>query len=159
MLAPSSQTNPIDLDSPQHTPSPTYDLPLSLHYTNLKKTKTPSPKPSTQIDPEPETTLDIQPIQTVFFSQERLIIPPITNPSEAEQAKLNQIVEDKAVIQFTKQAISEFGKSPLFSETFIPSKPNQSSSSTIEVLSQHLGGELPKLISTLSTQTAYETIT
>ena len=88
MLEPYSPTNHIHLDLPGHTPSPTDELPLSLHYTNLKKTKTSSqissPQPQPNHEPESEDILDIQPMQIVLPGEEPLIIPPITNPSEEE---------------------------------------------------------------------------
>lgn len=143
MTAPSSPSNPIHIDSLEHTPSPTYDLPPSQHYINLQKTKPPSPKPFPQPQPELETEskgiLNIRPMQIVLPGEKPLIIPDITNPSEEKQAKLNWIAEERARIEFARKVQSEVGKPPVFFDTFVPThlktKPDLSSSSTIDVLS------------------------
>lgn len=50
ILAQSSLSESINLDSLEHTPSPNDDQPLSSVYTKLQKAKTPSPTPAPNLN-------------------------------------------------------------------------------------------------------------
>lgn len=80
-LAHSTPSNPVHLDSPEHTPSPTDNQPLSLVYTKLLKSKSPSLSPKPQTDPvlEVEDVLNVRPLQTYLLGEKPLFIPSITN--------------------------------------------------------------------------------
>jgi len=57
---------------------------------------------------------------------------------------LDRIAAERAKIQFDLKVLSEVGKPPIFSTTYVQYKPRPSFSSTIDALSKHLGGEIPK---------------
>jgi hypothetical protein len=82
-LAHSTLSNPVHLDSLEHTPSPTDNQPLSSVYTKLLKSKTPSLSPKPQTDPvlEVEEVLNVRPLQTYLLGEKPLIIPSITKPT------------------------------------------------------------------------------
>ena len=62
-------------------------------------------------------------------------------------------------VAYAKYVLSKVKKAKHVSNTSVQTKLNQSSSSTIDVFYQHLGGELSSQIPTQTTQTTSETMT